>query len=102
MHLAEGVLDKLCSQIHNACRTAGPLDLRQAAAVEARICLDLRIGAALTRQQTLGLQGRIAELAENIISYGTFYTCSLLSLQRTEPPFSPNQVHASSQPSDLS
>ncbi|MBW0466658.1 hypothetical protein O181_006373 [Austropuccinia psidii MF-1] len=58
------------AQIHNACQTAGQLDMRQAYAVETRIELDLRIGAALTRSQTLGLQPRFAQLANNVISYG--------------------------------
>ncbi len=44
--------------------------MRQANAVEARMALDLRLGAAFTRLQTLGLQSRIGELEENVISYG--------------------------------
>jgi DNA topoisomerase III len=49
------------------------LDHRQAAAVNARLELDLRIGAAFTRFQTMTLQRRIAEIAEErlIVSYGT-------------------------------
>jgi hypothetical protein len=46
------------------------LDMRQAAAVAARIELDLRVGASLTRTQTLGLQHRFDALTENVISYG--------------------------------
>jgi 5S rRNA maturation endonuclease (ribonuclease M5) len=46
------------------------LDERQANAVAARIELDLRIGAAFTRMQTLQLQGMSEKLAEKIISYG--------------------------------
>jgi DNA topoisomerase III len=48
------------------------LDYRQAAAVNARLELDLRIGAAFTRFQTLTLQNRIGEIGEErlIISYG--------------------------------
>lgn len=57
------------AQIHNACRTAGALDMQQANAVETRMELDLRIGAALTRQQTLGLQPRFPQI-ETVISYG--------------------------------
>jgi DNA topoisomerase-3 len=43
---------------------------RQSAAVDARTELDLRIGAAFTRFQTLRLQPRFPELAEMVISYG--------------------------------
>ena len=32
--------------------------------------LDLRVGAALTRTQTMGLQNRFADLADKLISYG--------------------------------
>jgi DNA topoisomerase-3 len=48
------------------------LDYRQAAAVNARIELDLRIGSAFTRFQTLTLQQRIVKIGEEklIISYG--------------------------------
>lgn len=45
------------------------LDERQAAAVRARIELDLRIGAAFTRWQTYALKG-IQGLEDRIISYG--------------------------------
>ncbi|KAG0149961.1 hypothetical protein CROQUDRAFT_58679, partial [Cronartium quercuum f. sp. fusiforme G11] len=58
------------TQIHNACRNAGELDMKQAHAVETRMELDLRIGAALTRYQTLSLQPRFHQLAEMLISYG--------------------------------
>jgi hypothetical protein len=49
------------------------LDYRQAAAVNARLELDLRIGAAFTRFQTLALQDRIPVVGEQnlVISYGT-------------------------------
>jgi DNA topoisomerase III len=48
------------------------LDYRQAAAVNARLELDLRIGAAFTRFQTFALQRQFPELREEkqIISYG--------------------------------
>ncbi|KAI8811291.1 DNA topoisomerase [Cladochytrium replicatum] len=47
------------------------LDLLQAAAVNARQELDLRIGAAFTRFQTLHAQVRFVELAKKILSYGS-------------------------------
>lgn len=56
-----------------AARNPIPLDERQASAVNARIELDLRIGASFTRMQTLNLQTMIAGLANNlkVISYGS-------------------------------
>ena len=59
-------------QIHNAAQHPVELDRRQADAVEARIILDLKVGAAFTRLQTLVLQGRVPKLAEekSIVSYG--------------------------------
>ncbi|KAK8847387.1 hypothetical protein IAR55_005245 [Kwoniella newhampshirensis] len=60
----------IAAQIHQACRQANDLDMRQADAVEARISLDLRIGAAFTRLTTMGLQVRVPELAEKVVSYG--------------------------------
>ncbi|KAF4760897.1 hypothetical protein N7455_002666 [Penicillium solitum] len=47
------------------------LDEYQASAVAARIELDLRIGAAFTRLQTLQLQTVVAALKEKVISYGS-------------------------------
>lgn len=49
------------------------MDYRQAAAVNARLELDLRIGAAFTRFQTLALKDRIPVVGEQnlVISYGT-------------------------------
>ncbi|KAJ5550932.1 DNA topoisomerase type IA domain 2 [Penicillium sp. DV-2018c] len=47
------------------------LDEYQANAVAARIELDLRIGAAFTRLQTLQLQTVVATLNEKVISYGS-------------------------------
>lgn len=46
------------------------LDDRQVNAVSARIELDLRLGAAFTRYQTLSLQTLGGELAERLLSYG--------------------------------
>lgn len=48
--------------------------MRQAEAVEVRISLDLRVGAAFTRLQTMGLQNRLPELEQKVISYGEFQT----------------------------
>ncbi|KAJ5748455.1 uncharacterized protein N7511_010151 [Penicillium nucicola] len=47
------------------------LDDYQANAVAARIELDLRIGAAFTRLQTLQLQAVVAALKDKVISYGS-------------------------------
>ncbi|GAC93441.1 hypothetical protein PHSY_001006 [Pseudozyma hubeiensis SY62] len=60
------------SQIHAACQNTVDLDWRAADAVESRIQLDLRVGAAFSRMQTLGLQNRIPALGEErqVISYG--------------------------------
>lgn len=44
--------------------------MNQVHSVEARIALDLRIGAAFTRLQTLALQNRFGVLKENVVSYG--------------------------------
>lgn len=62
-------------QIHNAAQHPVPLDMAQVDAVEARILLDLRIGAAMSRLQTLSLQRRFPDhdLSEDVISYGTHY-----------------------------
>ena len=46
------------------------LDQAQADAVEARILLDLKIGAAFTRMQTLSLQAKFQVLEEKLVSYG--------------------------------
>jgi DNA topoisomerase-3 len=61
-----------CSQIHQACRQANDLDMRQANAVSARIDLDLRIGAAFTRLTSLALQARLPELSQQVVSYGMY------------------------------
>lgn len=44
--------------------------MRQIAAVEARIEIDLRVGAAMTRFQTMRLQRKIPQLRKKVISYG--------------------------------
>lgn len=58
------------SQIHNAAKNPVQLDERKANAVDARIELDLRVGAILTRLTTLQLQARFNELDGKVISYG--------------------------------
>ncbi|TIC69335.1 prokaryotic type I DNA topoisomerase [Wallemia mellicola] len=58
------------NQIHNAARHPVELDMKQVRAVEARIELDLRIGAAFTRLMTMNLSKQIAELDGKMISYG--------------------------------
>ncbi|GAA96385.1 uncharacterized protein L969DRAFT_89097 [Mixia osmundae IAM 14324] len=60
----------IANQIHQACQHAVALDERQASAVEARIMLDLRVGAALTRLQTFNFQAAFPELQGSVISYG--------------------------------
>ncbi|PFH53711.1 hypothetical protein AMATHDRAFT_136850 [Amanita thiersii Skay4041] len=61
----------IAQQIHNAAQNPANLDNAQADAVEARILLDLRIGAAFTRMQTLTLQHQVPQLTDaGVISYG--------------------------------
>mmetsp|Transcript_19383 Transcript_19383/g.58606 ORF Transcript_19383/g.58606 Transcript_19383/m.58606 type:complete len:243 (+) Transcript_19383:59-787(+) len=45
-------------------------DARQSAAVDARQEIDLRLGAAFTRFQTLSLQNRFEGLVDHLVSYG--------------------------------
>jgi DNA topoisomerase III len=59
------------AHVIQAARNPTDLDDRQAKAVDARIELDLRIGAAFTRFLTLQLQGAAAQLSEQVISYGS-------------------------------
>ncbi|KAJ5628925.1 hypothetical protein N7490_011153 [Penicillium lividum] len=59
------------AHVLRAAREPVELDEYQANAVAARIELDLRIGAAFTRLQTLQLQAVVAVLKEKIISYGS-------------------------------
>ncbi|KAJ3084539.1 DNA topoisomerase [Rhizoclosmatium hyalinum] len=58
-------------EINQAWRTLGNMDMRKVAAVEARQELDLRIGAAFTRFQTLQLRQQFQQLDGMIISYGS-------------------------------
>ncbi|KAJ5390051.1 DNA topoisomerase 3 [Penicillium cataractarum] len=62
---------KRASHVLQAAREPVELDEFQANAVAARIELDLRIGAAFTRLQTLQLQAVSAVLKEKVISYGS-------------------------------
>ncbi|BGP08533.1 DNA topoisomerase [Rhodotorula toruloides] len=58
------------AQINQAARNPVDLDLLQAAAVGARMELDLRVGSIFTRVQTLELQRQIGALEDSLISYG--------------------------------
>ncbi|KAI0243784.1 DNA topoisomerase, partial [Massospora cicadina] len=57
--------------LKRACHNPAPLDTRLVDAVDARSEVDLRIGAALTRFQTLTLQSRFEPLRGGVISYGS-------------------------------
>lgn len=59
------------NHVVQAARTPIDLDERQANAVDARQELDLRIGAAFTRFQTLSLQPLSPKLESQILSYGS-------------------------------
>ncbi|KAH9985367.1 prokaryotic type I DNA topoisomerase [Russula vinacea] len=59
----------IAQQIHNAAQNPHNLDFSQALAVEARIVLDLRIGAAFTRMQTCTLQPLFQQIS-GVVSYG--------------------------------
>lgn len=59
-------------QIHNAAQHPIQLDMAQSNAVEARIYLDLRVGSAFTRLQTLNLQRRYEALKKEVVSYGVY------------------------------
>ena len=68
------------SHVLSAARALIELDDLQANAVAARIELDLRIGAAFTRLQTLQLKPISDTLAETIISYGMFLGPHLINV----------------------
>lgn len=55
--------------------------MKQVDAVEARISLDLRVGAAFTRLTTMSLQNRVAGLTDKVISYGGFSVRHVLTMQ---------------------
>ncbi|KAF6763472.1 prokaryotic type I DNA topoisomerase [Ephemerocybe angulata] len=60
----------IAQQIHRAAQHPVELDRRQADSVDARIILDLKVGAAFTRLQTLTLQNRVTLPEKSIVSYG--------------------------------
>ncbi|KAH9942376.1 DNA topoisomerase [Epithele typhae] len=60
----------IAQQIHNAAQHPVALDMAQSNAVETRILLDLRVGSAFTRLQTLQLQRKFEALKKDIVSYG--------------------------------
>jgi DNA topoisomerase-3 len=63
---------KFSSHVITAAKNPIPLDEKQANAVAARIELDLRLGAAFTRMQTLALKPMIDSVQElKVISYGS-------------------------------
>lgn len=68
------------SHVIHAAQNPIDLDDRQANAVSARIELDLRLGAAFTRYQTLTLQTLGGDLANKLISYGEFRLDSCLGV----------------------
>ena len=77
----------LIRQIHHAAQHPVELDRRQADAVEARILLDLKVGAAFTRLQTLILQGRVPQIEaeKSVVSYGQLNSVSFPSYLTTSP-----------------
>ncbi|KAJ1510371.1 DNA topoisomerase 3-alpha [Coelomomyces lativittatus] len=58
-------------EIHYAMQHLGILDEKQCEAVEARMELDLRLGAALTRFLTLRFQPQFHQLQKKVLSYGS-------------------------------
>ena len=68
-HEASTTSDRTDRQIHHAAQHLVELDYSQVSAVEARIILDLRIGAAFTRYQTLTLQSSVPQIS-GVVSYG--------------------------------
>lgn len=59
------------SHVRQAANRPQPLDMKLVRAVEARIEVDLRIGAAFTRFQTMALQRSFRDLGSKVVSYGS-------------------------------
>lgn len=78
------VLD--CSEIHRAMQNPVQLDQRQVDAVDARMELDLRVGASFTRFQTLSFQDWFPDLKDGVVSYGMpeRSTCATAKMRRQE------------------
>ena len=79
MSLSNSIHDKhtkliASSHVIQAAKALIELDELQANAVAARMELDLRIGAAFTRLQTLQLQSYTSHLSDQPISYGMQHT----------------------------
>ncbi|KAF9094132.1 DNA topoisomerase [Mortierella sp. GBA35] len=58
------------AEIHRAMQNPAQLDQRQVDAVDARMELDLRVGASFTRFQTLSFQDWFPDLKDGVVSYG--------------------------------
>src|SRR5688572_13207588 len=61
------------SEIHRACQNLTNPNELDSLAVDARQELDLRIGAAFTRFQTMRFRNKFTGISE-IVSYGKFYS----------------------------
>ncbi|KAI9482671.1 MAG: DNA topoisomerase [Benjaminiella poitrasii] len=59
------------NEIHYAAQHPTQLDMRQVEAVRARSELDLRIGAAFTRLQTINLRSYFSSSGNKVLSYGS-------------------------------
>ncbi|KAF9122423.1 DNA topoisomerase [Mortierella sp. 14UC] len=58
------------AEIHRAMQNPVQIDQRQVDAVDARMELDLRVGASFTRFQTLSFQDWFPDLKDGVVSYG--------------------------------
>ena len=59
-------------EIYHACENLIPPDKKKSDAAEARCELDLRVGSAFTRLQTMFLQKKVPVLKDLVISYGNY------------------------------